>query len=101
MRKSLMGVVSTTAALGVGFLGLAAPAAQAAPGKGVASCVKSRAFYQPSDVQVLVRNTCKGTVKVKVRMKLGKDSPCVAIKPGKKYWHRAGGLAAYNKTVKC
>ncbi|MDH6192854.1 hypothetical protein M2168_005886 [Streptomyces sp. CZ24] len=63
--------------------------AQAAPveaaGKKVSSCVKTATFDQPSVYTVQGRNTCTSSVKVKIVMRLGKDSPCTTIKKGGYY----------------
>ncbi|WP_236240351.1 hypothetical protein [Streptomyces sp. CC228A] len=100
MRKTLMGVASTTAALGVGLFGLAAPAQ--AVGKNVGTCVKTNVYTQPADQVAQVINRCKGSVKVKVVAAFHKDSPCVTLPKGAKPYHfRIKAPGYYKKTVKC
>ncbi|MFB6595888.1 hypothetical protein [Streptomyces diastaticus] len=103
-RRSLTGTLTAVAVLGAGLAGIATPA-QAAPveaaGKKVASCVKTKTFNQASVCTVQVRNTCKSAVKVKIVMRLGKDSPCTTIKKGGYYHRNTKGLATWKATVKC
>ncbi|MFC9428416.1 hypothetical protein [Streptomyces sp. NPDC056987] len=98
--KSLISSLAAVAVLGTGVVG-ASGQAYAAPGKAVGRCVKTTAYYQPSFVDVAVKNNCKSTVKAKVIMKYGKDSGCMTIKKGKTRWHHGKNLATYSKTVKC
>ncbi|MDH2387801.1 hypothetical protein QCN29_03150 [Streptomyces sp. HNM0663] len=84
--SALAGAAAATAVLGAGVLGagvvgMSSPA-YAAPGKSVSSCVKTRTFNQAGGYTVQVRNTCKKSVKVKVIMRLGKDSKYTTIKKG-------------------
>lgn len=102
MRKTLMGVVSTTAALGVGLAGFAAPAQAAGKARPVPSCVKTNVYTQPSDQVAQVVNRCKGSIKVKIVAAFHKDSPCVTIAKGAKPYHfRIKAPGYYKKTVRC
>lgn len=104
-RRSLTGTLTAVAVLGAGLAGIATPAqaapVEAAAGKKVASCVKTARFNQPSVYTVQVRNTCKSSVKVKIVMRLGKDSPCTTIKKGGYYTRNTTGLGTWKATVKC
>jgi hypothetical protein len=99
-RKSLVSTLTAAAVLGTGLIGMATPA-QAAPGKAAPRCVKTQTYNTASAFTVQVRNTCKSSVKVKVVMRLGKDSPCKTIKKGQYYYWTNKNLGTWKATVKC
>ncbi|MFH9093779.1 hypothetical protein ACH4K5_14320 [Streptomyces albidoflavus] len=67
----------------------------------MSSCVKTAAFDQPSVYTVQGRNTCTSSVKVKIVMRLGKDSPCTTIKKGGYCTRDTKCPGTWKATVKC
>ncbi|MBB1256979.1 hypothetical protein [Streptomyces alkaliterrae] len=80
-----------------------APAAQAKAGDTAPSCVNRYIDGDTANryVYVSLTNNCKTTKKVKVDIRLGKDSPCWTLKPGANKKWTYEGIGSYRKTVLC
>ncbi|MEU1276861.1 hypothetical protein [Streptomyces sp. NPDC005805] len=96
--RALTGTLMTAALLGTGLAGAATAPAYAASAP---SCVKTANFNTASEWTVQVRNNCSSTKKIKVIMRLGKDSPCVSLKKGEYYYWRNTGLGTWKSTNSC
>lgn len=75
--------------------------AGAAPVAAVAKCVKTNAYNRPDDYTVQVINNCEKKVRAKVVMRLGRDSGCMTIPPGRIRYYTTNGLGTYKSTVYC
>ncbi|MDC0773489.1 hypothetical protein [Streptomyces sp. HD] len=80
-----------------------APAAHAAAGDTAPSCVDREVFRPTSNdhITVYLTNNCSTSKKVKVDIRLGKDSPCWTLAPGDEKRWTYDGLGDYRKTVLC
>ncbi|MGA5296693.1 hypothetical protein [Streptomyces koyangensis] len=96
-RRTTVATLTATALLGSG-LALTASPAYAAPAP---SCVKTRVYNTASDYTVQVRNACNRTVRVKIVMRLGRDSKCTTLRKGEYLYHRTTGLQTWKETVTC
>ncbi|MDJ1136189.1 hypothetical protein [Streptomyces iconiensis] len=120
-RRAAVGSLVVTAAMGVGALAGAGPV-QAAPGTSVAPatsvasmksvqagapsaaarmCVKTHAENKAHGYLVRVTNKCGRTVKVKIIMRLAKDSRCFTLKKGQSRYRETQGIGTWKKTVFC
>lgn len=124
-RKSVVGSVVVTAALGAGVIGAAGPvqatsaqrvqpvqhsqqAAQAqqvrhvvVPNAAARMCVKTYVANKAHGYVVRVTNRCGRTVKVKIIMRLAKDSRCFTLKKGQSRYRETQGIGTWKKTVFC
>lgn len=112
-RKSVVGSVVVTAALGVGVVGAAGPVQATSvregkqarhvvvPGAAVTMCVKTRTQNKAHGYLVAVTNKCGKKVRVKIVMRLARDSRCFALKKGQTRHRETQGIGTWKKTVFC
>lgn len=103
-RKSTT-VAVTTAAI-CGALAVSAPTAAAAPTPAptaeAPTCVSRYWDNDPSGFGVNIKNNCTYTVRVKVIVDWGTDSPCWTLAPGQgKYWFKETVTGSYSHLATC
>ncbi|MFE6555070.1 beta-Ig-H3/fasciclin [Streptomyces sp. NPDC057746] len=100
LRKQLA-VVSAAATAAIGGFIIGAPAAQAAGGTAPA-CI-TRVVNGTSDgFSVYLDNNCGKTMRVKVVVDSGGDSPCFTMSAGSsRLWYYTGVFGQYGRTVTC
>jgi hypothetical protein len=105
MRKQLAVAAAATAAIG-GFI-VSAPAAQAsvstAAAGGTAPACIARVVDGTSDgFSVYLDNNCGKTMRVKVIVDSGGDSPCYSMAAGSsRLWYYHGVFGQYGRTATC
>ncbi|HEY9438800.1 MAG TPA: beta-Ig-H3/fasciclin [Streptomyces sp.] len=106
MNRKLAVVAATTAAIG-GVL-LSTPTAQAAPATRAAaagtapSCIGRYVTGTPNGFDVDLSNNCGSTMRVKVIVDHGGDSPCYTMSNGsRKLFIYEGVFGTYGRTVVC
>lgn len=98
--------VAVTGAALVGALAISAPAAAAAPQPGATgtapACVSRYVDNDPSGFGVSVRNDCADTVRVRVIVDWGTDSPCWTLAPGAgRFWFKETVQGQYGHLATC
>ncbi|MFI6291101.1 hypothetical protein ACIBEJ_05910 [Nonomuraea sp. NPDC050790] len=106
MRVKLFGSLAATS-IAVGLLagGPAHAASSSGVGWGAAmgtapACVAR--YVSPAQAAIVLRNTCKKKMWVKVIIKRGPDSPCFGMGKGSiRAWKWGTPFSSYDKTVTC
>ncbi|MEV6056534.1 beta-Ig-H3/fasciclin [Streptomyces sp. NPDC052107] len=106
LRKQLAVVsAAVTAAIG-GFI-IVAPPAQAAGDSAAAGGTAPACIYRmvdgtPDGFSVYLSNNCGKTMRVKVIVDSGGDSPCFTMSAGSdRLWYYTGVFGQYGRTVTC
>lgn len=101
LRRKLA-VVGTAAAVMGGSLALSAPAAHAAAAGTAPACIDRYVTGTPEGFDVLLTNNCGRTMRVKVIVNNGGDSPCYTMANGStRLFIYEGVFGTYDRTVTC
>ncbi len=103
--RRLAAAAVTAAAIG-GALAVSAPTAAAAPAPGptaeAPTCVSRYWDDDPSGFGVNIKNNCTYTVRVRVIVDWGTDSPCWSLAPGQgKFWFKETITGQYSHLATC
>ncbi|MDP9612782.1 MULTISPECIES: hypothetical protein [Streptomyces] len=100
MRKNLAALAATAALVGGGAA--VAPAASAASGGTAPACITRMVDGTPDGFRVYLSNDCGKTMRVKVIVDSGGDSPCFTMSAGSdRSWYYSGIFGRYGRTVTC